>query len=35
MYTMLIDVGTVPHRLAIVRLFLAMEDDPQVGGCCG
>jgi chitin synthase len=34
-YTFLIDIGTKPEPLSIVRLFAAMERDPQIGGCCG
>ena len=32
---MLVDVGTVPHKDAIVKLYVGCEDDPQIGGCCG
>ena len=34
-YLVLIDVGTVPRRKAILHLYRAMEEDPEVGGCCG
>ncbi|RYE83890.1 MAG: hypothetical protein EOO65_03190 [Methanosarcinales archaeon] len=34
-YTLLFDVGTVPHKNAIVRMYIGMEDDPQIGGACG
>jgi chitin synthase len=34
-YTVLFDVGTVPQEDALLRMYAAMEDDPQVGGSCG
>lgn len=34
-YTFLLDVGTIPQPGAFARLFHAMEENPQVGGCCG
>jgi chitin synthase len=34
-YTLLVDVGTIPHKDAIVNLYHTMEEDPQLGGACG
>lgn len=34
-YCVLVDVGTIPERKSLVRLYDAMEDDPQCGGVCG
>jgi len=34
-YTCLLDVGTVPARDALVRIYVEMEDDPQIGGAAG
>lgn len=32
---MLLDVGTVPRKDAIVRMYAELEDDPRCGGACG
>lgn len=32
---MLLDVGTVPRKHALVRLYAYMENDLHVGGCAG
>ena len=32
-YCGLMDVGTVPQKTALVKLFLGLENDPQLGGC--
>jgi chitin synthase len=34
-YIVLVDVGTKPTPSAISRLLRAMEEHPNVGGCCG
>jgi chitin synthase len=34
-YTVLVDVGTIPQPDAIWRLLRSMERDPQIGGVCG
>lgn len=34
-YVFLVDVGTRPSPMSIVRLYAAMEADESVGGCCG
>ena len=34
-YTAFIDVGTVPERDSLVRYFLALEYDQDLGGVCG
>jgi cellulose synthase/poly-beta-1,6-N-acetylglucosamine synthase-like glycosyltransferase len=34
-YLAMLDVGTVPLPQALVRLYAAMEEDPECGGCCG
>lgn len=34
-YVFLVDVGTRPSPMSIVRLYTAMEADESVGGCCG
>ncbi len=34
-YTFLIDVGTRPDPHSIVKLYVEMERNPQIGGCCG
>lgn len=34
-YLVLIDVGTIPKRKALLHLYRCMEEDPNVGGCCG
>jgi chitin synthase len=34
-YCVLIDVGTVPDRRAILKLMDCMDADCNVGGCCG
>ena len=32
---MLADVGTVPRKDAVTKLYIGCEEDPQTGGCCG
>ena len=34
-YLVLLDVGTIPKRKAIVHLVRCFEEDPFCGGCCG
>lgn len=34
-YTFLLDVGTQPKKDALALLYTEMENNPQVGGCCG
>lgn len=34
-YFFLFDVGTKPDKTAILKLFNAMEANPQIAGCCG
>lgn len=34
-YTFLLDVGTHPQARALSKLYQSMEENPQVGGCCG
>ena len=34
-YTVLLDVGTVPHRNALTQMYIGCEEDPQIGGACG
>ncbi len=34
-YCCFIDVGTVPEPNGILKYFLAMEGDPNIGGVCG
>jgi len=34
-YCVLMDVGTMPRPEAILKLYMAMEQDRDIGGCCG
>jgi chitin synthase len=34
-YTILLDCGLNPDKEALFNLFLAMENDPNIGGVCG
>lgn len=34
-YVMLLDVGTKPHDTSLWKLYEAMDQDPNLAGCCG
>ncbi|KAK8797265.1 hypothetical protein WA158_004473 [Blastocystis sp. Blastoise] len=34
-YVTLLDVGTKPMKTSLIQLFNEMDENPQIGGCCG